>query len=236
MGGAWKHKQDGTIVNHRRGSADGLTFPAIQHGDTYELFTADPHPVTGFPLPYIRFLQIRYAVQKLLAGAMGSAGLQDMFGDSPPENQPGPTRGEAFMPSHWENLLKGAQEIGILDSDAADKWRKAVMEDTYRAAKIEANIDSKYMALMARIDRRNKAKAKAKAKKERNARRALRKKNAGGKTRKRRIGSAFAENSGPQHSRASRTTPRALSRASRHRPRGRENCQVYSHRNYGHRN
>ncbi|KAK3377114.1 hypothetical protein B0T24DRAFT_677969 [Lasiosphaeria ovina] len=67
-------------------SVDG-TFPNLEHGDVYELFTADPD---GRPLPYMRFLEIRYAVQKLIAGPQASGALEDIFDGEPPEGGLGP--------------------------------------------------------------------------------------------------------------------------------------------------
>ncbi|KAK3361456.1 hypothetical protein B0T24DRAFT_691211, partial [Lasiosphaeria ovina] len=116
--GTWDHGGKGTIMDFRRRSVDDGTFPNLEHGDVYELFTADPD---GRPLPHIRFLEMRYAVQKLIAGPQASGALEDIFSGEPPESGPGPTLHDDSLRSDWKVLLEAAVEAKVLDSDAADR-------------------------------------------------------------------------------------------------------------------
>jgi hypothetical protein len=125
----WDHRKNGTITDFRRGSEDNDTFPAIRHGDVYELVTADE---ATCPLPNIHFLRLRYAVQKLLAGMMAAGALKDIFRGPPPNGIEGPVRDEAHMPSDWEMLIEAAQQEGILSVEAAEQWRRYILEEAYQ--------------------------------------------------------------------------------------------------------
>ncbi|KAK0727953.1 hypothetical protein B0T26DRAFT_748236 [Lasiosphaeria miniovina] len=116
--GAWDHRGSGSIVDFRRGSDDGRMFPRLEHGDVYELSTPDP---VRCPLPSIQFLQIRYAVQKIIAGIMAAGALKDIFGGEPSEDGLGPARHEELLPGDWEVLLEEAVEAEALTRDAAER-------------------------------------------------------------------------------------------------------------------
>ncbi|KAK0726865.1 hypothetical protein B0T26DRAFT_106229 [Lasiosphaeria miniovina] len=97
--GAWDHCGSGSIVDFRRGSDDERMFSCLEHGDVYELSTADP---VRCQLPSIQFLQIRYAVQKIIAGPMAASALKDIFSGEPPEDGLGPARHEEPLAGDWE--------------------------------------------------------------------------------------------------------------------------------------
>lgn len=113
-------------IHFRRGSGDN--FPAIEHGDVYELVTADE---VTCPLPNMDFLRLRYAIQKLLASMKAAGGLKDIFRHPPPSFQ-GPVRDEAYMPGDWEMLIEAAEQEGILSVEAAEGWRRYFSEIAYQ--------------------------------------------------------------------------------------------------------
>ncbi|KAK3364832.1 hypothetical protein B0T24DRAFT_495057, partial [Lasiosphaeria ovina] len=115
----WDHRVNGTITDFRRGSGDDDTFPAVRHGDVYELVMADE--VTG-PLPNIHFLRLRYAIQKLLAGMKAAGALKDIFRGPPPSGIKGPVRDEVYMRGDWEMLIEAAEQEGVLSVEAAEQW------------------------------------------------------------------------------------------------------------------
>jgi len=124
----WDHQKLGTITDFRRGSKSACVFPAVQHGDIYELVTADE---VDCPLPSIYFLQLRYAIQKLLAGMRAAGALKDIFRGPPPSSE-GPVRDDVYMPSDWDMLIQSAQEEGVLSVEAEEQWRRYVSESTYQ--------------------------------------------------------------------------------------------------------
>ncbi|KAK1756304.1 hypothetical protein QBC47DRAFT_460156 [Echria macrotheca] len=128
----WDHRKNGTITDFRRGSGDDdTTFPAIRHGDVYELVTADE---AACPLPNMHFLRLRYAMQKLLAGMMAAGALKDVFRGPPPppSGMEGPVRDERHMPGDWEMLIEAAQQEGVLTVEAAERWRRYILENAYQ--------------------------------------------------------------------------------------------------------
>ncbi|KAH6634683.1 hypothetical protein B0J18DRAFT_471558 [Chaetomium sp. MPI-SDFR-AT-0129] len=125
----WDHRKNGTITDFRRGNGDNDTFPAIRHGDVYELVTADE---ATRPLPNIHFLRLRYAMQKLLAGMMATEALRDIFRGPPPSGIEGPVRDEAHMPGDWDMLIEAAQQEGVLSVKAAEQWRRYILEEAYQ--------------------------------------------------------------------------------------------------------
>ncbi|KAK0701668.1 hypothetical protein B0T26DRAFT_876989 [Lasiosphaeria miniovina] len=141
--GAWDHCGSGTIVDFRRGSDDKLMFPRLEHGDVYELSTADP---VRCPLPSIQFLQIRYAVQKIIAGPMAAGALKDIFSGEPPEDGPGPARHEEPLAGDWEVLLEAAVEAEVLTGDAAGRWARSFQDAAYDKAEQEARLLAEFLA------------------------------------------------------------------------------------------
>jgi len=125
----WDHRKNGTITDFRRGNHDNDTFPAIRHGDVFELVTADK---AMRPLPNPHFLRLRYAAQKLLAGMMAAGALKDIFRGPPPRGIEGPVRDEAHMPGDWEVLIEAAQQGGVLSPEAAEQWRCYILEEAYQ--------------------------------------------------------------------------------------------------------
>ncbi|KAK0709758.1 hypothetical protein B0T26DRAFT_679129 [Lasiosphaeria miniovina] len=86
----------------------------IVHGDIFELSTSDPEKR---PLPHIYFFQVRYAMQHIFAGIKAAGAPQAIFGDDPPDdNTPGSVRDETFLPTDWDDMLREALELGILNS------------------------------------------------------------------------------------------------------------------------
>lgn len=138
----WDHRKNGTITDFRRGSNDDHVFPAIQHGDVYELVTADE---VTCPLPSMQFLRLRYAVQKLLAGMMAAGALKDIFRGPPPSAE-GPVRDEAYMPGDWDMLIRSAQEEGLLSVEAAKRWRRHVLETAYQDYQARVEQDAEWRA------------------------------------------------------------------------------------------
>ncbi|KAH6613540.1 hypothetical protein B0J18DRAFT_58720 [Chaetomium sp. MPI-SDFR-AT-0129] len=100
------------------------------HGDVYELSTSD---YEKRPLPEIRFLEIRYAVQKLFAGQQAAGALRDIFDGQPPDDDtttPIPD-GDAFMPADWDNMIDDAGRLGILDFEGREAWKKHTLQIAY---------------------------------------------------------------------------------------------------------
>ncbi|KAK3347087.1 hypothetical protein B0T25DRAFT_553604 [Lasiosphaeria hispida] len=137
----WDHQAFGSVVDFRRGSrfAGKVLYPQVEHLDVYELYTTDE---TRCPLPDIYFLRIRYAVQKLIAGAKAAGALKDIFGGEPPSDSGGLIRADneskAYMPQDWDELLEAAKKQGILSSEAAERWRHCILEDAYEEAQSQA--------------------------------------------------------------------------------------------------
>ena len=124
----WDHQKLGTITDFRRGSNSDCVFPAVQHGDVYELVTVDE---VKCPFPSMHFLQLRYAIQKLLAGMVAAGALKDIFRGPPPSSE-GPVRDEVYMPGDWDMLIRSAQEEGVLSVEAEKRWSRYVSEAAYQ--------------------------------------------------------------------------------------------------------
>jgi len=144
----WDH-QKGTITDFRRGSNNSHVFPAIQHGDVYELVTANE---ATHPLPSMHFLRLRYAVQKLLAGMLAGGALKDIFRGPPPSAKV-PVRDEVHMPGDWDMLIRSAQEEGVLSVEAAKRWRRYVLEDAYQDYRAWVKQDAEWRAERKILDR-----------------------------------------------------------------------------------
>ncbi|KAK4459983.1 hypothetical protein QBC42DRAFT_230528 [Cladorrhinum samala] len=117
------------LLDRRRKMEDSIGSGAryVLHGDVYELSTSDPE---NRPLPDVCFLEMRYAVQQLLACQQAAGALRAIFGGDPPED-PGTTRDEAFMPSDWDGMLREALELGILSTKKEEIWRRCILERAY---------------------------------------------------------------------------------------------------------
>lgn len=143
VSGKRDHEGLGTIANFRRGQNTTFppsqaqisygdtsemttkAFPPVLHGDTFEITTIDP---AKYPLPSYCFLEIQFAVHRLLAGMRAEGSLRDMFGGDPPEGAD-PVPAGTELDSQWESLLKAAVEAKVLDPEAAEKWRAAFYEE-----------------------------------------------------------------------------------------------------------
>ncbi|KAK0712030.1 hypothetical protein B0H67DRAFT_305179 [Lasiosphaeris hirsuta] len=86
---------DGTIGNYRRGvhvmgEEDGTYqgratqhFPIVNYGDVFLLRTPDPKK---YPLPDRGYLEIQFAVHKMLSGIAAAGALEDIFRGPPPDD------------------------------------------------------------------------------------------------------------------------------------------------------
>ncbi|KAK4139649.1 uncharacterized protein C8A04DRAFT_15663, partial [Dichotomopilus funicola] len=102
----------------------------LQHGDVYMLYNPD---CAARPLPNIRFLEMRYAVQQLFAGQQTAEALRVIFGgDAPDDEIEGPDPDEAYMPADWDNMITDAYDLGILDDKKEQAWRQYILRSTYR--------------------------------------------------------------------------------------------------------
>ncbi len=120
LGHGWVHG-DGTVTDFRRPISEsypGLlasspslpeAFPAVCHGDVFEFVTSNPHK---FPLPSFHFLEIQYAVHKLLGGIVSAASnLAAIFGGDPPDDE-GPVPQDMEVPFVWDFLIDAARDAG----------------------------------------------------------------------------------------------------------------------------
>jgi len=130
--GNWDHQKSGTVVDFRRTVDDTLTW--IRHGDVYEIETSD---AAKYPIPSVEFLQIRYAVQKLLAGAMAAGALANIFSGEPPEDKQGPARETTVLDGDWDLIFEAAVAEGVLDDASVGRWRKGLEEYTRRRYGLE---------------------------------------------------------------------------------------------------
>ncbi|KAK0712869.1 hypothetical protein B0T26DRAFT_677277 [Lasiosphaeria miniovina] len=73
---------------------------------------------------------------------MKAAGaLQAIFGGDPPDDDIlGSARNEAFLPAHWDDMLRDALELGILSERIEAIWRKSLLEMAYYEALQEARL------------------------------------------------------------------------------------------------
>ncbi|KAK0719060.1 hypothetical protein B0T21DRAFT_60626 [Apiosordaria backusii] len=101
----------------------------IRHGDVYKLVTTDPEKR---PLPRFEYLQLRYAVQTIIAAQKAAGALKTLFGGPPPESTVGLELDDVCVPREWEEDLDQAERFGILDYASKNKWRLAILECEYR--------------------------------------------------------------------------------------------------------
>jgi hypothetical protein len=140
VSGSWDHF-DGTISNYRRGihimGEEGGThqgratqhFPIVDHGDVFLLRTPDPKK---YPLPDKGYLEIQFAVHKMLSGIAAAGALEDIFRGPPPDDHGPCVPADAPMPWEWEFLLERAAEIGILDTREEEQWRQGIQAHFFR--------------------------------------------------------------------------------------------------------
>ncbi|CAK7218086.1 hypothetical protein SCUCBS95973_003370 [Sporothrix curviconia] len=120
----WDHRRFGGLFDFRRAPLPTSTAqhehecPAIQHGDLYELFTDDP---IAHPLPSERLLQVQYGMHQIMSGMCAAGALRDTFDGTPPPDNDGDSPLPS-VPDLWAVLIQEAQDLGILDADAAALW------------------------------------------------------------------------------------------------------------------
>jgi len=154
--GSWEHF-DGTISNYRRGicmdAKEGGThqgrttqyFPVVDHGDVFLLQTPDPEK---YPLPDRGYLEIQFAVHKILSGIAAAGALKDIFRGPPPDShEPGSVPVSVAVPWEWEFLLERAGEIGILDTKEEERWRQAIRAYLHEVEEEEAWTESWMLAM-----------------------------------------------------------------------------------------
>lgn len=127
--GDWDHFS-GTIINCRQAFSKEdedtghttLNFPIVRHGDVFLLQTTDPKK---YPLPDKGYLEIQFAVHKMLSGIVAQGALEDIFrGPLPPGGPDIPAN--APIPWMWEVMLNRAGEIGILNTEEEEQWRQVI--------------------------------------------------------------------------------------------------------------
>ncbi|KAK4441940.1 hypothetical protein QBC34DRAFT_419470 [Podospora aff. communis PSN243] len=130
--GEWDHRCRGTISDSRRGDPKNHCFPAIEHGDVYEIVTTDPEER---PLPNEYLLAINYSVQKILAGMQAAGALKDIFHGPPPAPTMAktPSAFESCLPLLWSELIQEAEFQGVLTKASASAWRRYVSEVEYQS-------------------------------------------------------------------------------------------------------
>ncbi|KAK1827324.1 hypothetical protein QBC39DRAFT_362085 [Podospora conica] len=103
----------------------------IRHGDIYKLVTTDPEQR---PLPRFHYLQLRYAVQTIIAAQKAHGAIRTLFGGPPPDSTIGPELEDVRVPRQWQEDLDEAKRLGVLDSTSQSKWERAILESEYRKA------------------------------------------------------------------------------------------------------
>lgn len=117
------------LADLRRETAGGTSARYVQHGDILQLKTDDPE---NQPLPDIRFLEMRYAMQKLFAGMQSKRALEAIFAGEPPDDdEPDPALNDA-LPSGWDEMFREAMRLGILNYRTELRWRKAILLELYQ--------------------------------------------------------------------------------------------------------
>ncbi|KAK0706540.1 hypothetical protein B0T26DRAFT_727023 [Lasiosphaeria miniovina] len=132
--GGQGYSKETNLMDRKRTIQDSIGASAryVVHGDIYELSTSDSEKR---PLPHIRFFQMRYAMQQIFTGIKAAGALQAIFGGDPPDDHiPGSVRNEAFLPTDWDDMLKEALELGILNERTEAIWRKSLLEMAYHEA------------------------------------------------------------------------------------------------------
>lgn len=109
---------------------------AIRSGDIYRITTSDP---AKYPLPSAELLEIQYALHRVL-GSMKAAGwIKHIFRGNPPDVDPVPRGWQFLKDSALAYLLEEAEDQEVLTTEAADKWRGALLLAEYAEREKEAN-------------------------------------------------------------------------------------------------
>ncbi len=120
-----------SVVDGRRPS-QGM-YPPVVTGDTVLLETTDAEQ---YPLPNVRFLQIRHGVDGILGGLRTAAALENIFSGHPPaDDDDDDSAGSAAVRALddedllplWRFLLDAAMDRKILDEDTADGWARVLV-------------------------------------------------------------------------------------------------------------
>ncbi|EFX01829.1 hypothetical protein CMQ_8295 [Grosmannia clavigera kw1407] len=144
----WSHAGFGSASDYRRGSTPN--FPAVQHGDVYELETDNP---TTEPLPSLHFLHIQYAIHKIMAGIRAAGSLRELFNDDPPSDVGGYGArvdniddindiADIDVPPMWQPILEAAVNAGVLTKEKALLWGKAFSKEAKDKAEADAEAEA----------------------------------------------------------------------------------------------
>jgi len=146
--GSWDHFS-GTITNCRQGFSkkeEGRTtmnFPIVHHGDVFLLQTPDPEK---YPLPDKSYLDIQFAVHKMLSGIVAAGALKDIFRGPPPSDGPD-VPASAPLPWVWEVMINRAGEIGILNTEEEEQWRQVMRAYFFALDEEKARHEASLLAL-----------------------------------------------------------------------------------------
>lgn len=76
-----------------------------------------------------------------MSGIRAAGGLRDIFRGTPPPDEDGATACPS-VPALWQDLIQEAQDLGILNEDAAARWGRAFAHQALRDSEDAA--DSRY--------------------------------------------------------------------------------------------
>ncbi len=173
----WDFARFGGISDYRRPPSGSDAFPAVQHGDVYEIVTDNP---AAAPLPSWHFLNIQYHLHRIMAGIQAAGALRTIFSDPPPgddedDDAAGAVVGdnddsdvdmqdvqnaldskldEDGVPWEWKPLLEAAVAADVLDDAAAALWARAFA----RKVRAEVWANCRTLAEMRRLEARDAAK------------------------------------------------------------------------------
>ncbi len=124
IGQSWIHS-NGTVVDFRHpvDESHPEAFHAVRHGDVFELVTSDAEK---FPLPSFHFLEIQFAIHKLMGGMEAAGGLAAIFGGGDPPDDEGPLPKGMEVPFVWKFLIDAAHEAEVLDDKGATLWKRCI--------------------------------------------------------------------------------------------------------------
>ncbi|CAK7217325.1 hypothetical protein SEUCBS140593_003175 [Sporothrix eucalyptigena] len=71
-----------------------------------------------------------------MSGMRAAGGLRDIFGETPPLDDDGDSPCP-IIPAIWQDLIQEAQDLGILDEDAAARWGRAFARQARQNAEDE---------------------------------------------------------------------------------------------------
>lgn len=115
-----EYRKLGTTVDLRR--SDNLIHVGVRYGDVYLIETDD---VEQYPVPSFWVFQLRYSVQKILAGALVAGARANIFSNEPPEDQEyeqGRLLDDVTISSGWDCIFEAAVVQGVLDDAKVEKW------------------------------------------------------------------------------------------------------------------